>query len=69
VSEWISVKDRSPELGERVLIFEWNGNIQIGLIRKKIPAWFSDSYRRVLGVSYWMPLPEPPKEAHLYAEF
>lgn len=53
---WISVKDRLPEDSERVLAYfpemrDSEADIQLS------KGWAINKF-----VSYWMPMPEPPKE-------
>lgn len=59
---WISVKERLPDDARSVLIFgerceviiaKWYGDEAVG--------WYSD-YGEKVDVTYWRPLPEPPKE-------
>ena len=62
VQEWISVKDRLPETGERVLVC-------IGAVFEafiddggKWQRYYSAPLNEVLGEpTHWMPLPQPPK--------
>ena len=62
VQEWISVKDRLPQPGERVLVC-------IGAVFEafiddagKWQRYYSAPLNEVLGEpTYWMPLPQPPK--------
>lgn len=68
VQEWISVVERLPELGVRVLIFDSYQGISIGKA-----LWVaSPSMRRIelvaeedaidyTEITHWMPLPQPPK--------
>ena len=61
MSEWISPNDRVPENRQTVLIFI-KGKYTVG-------EWFEDDQEfdalcytvGIEEVSYWMPLPEPPK--------
>lgn len=62
--EWISVRDRLPEPGQRVIAT--NGTVSG-------EAYLGDCWKRYYGVgwqtafdlpvTHWMPLPEPPKES------
>ena len=60
---WVSVEDRFPEDGERVLVV-WDGevdtliydaddNTYLNVFDEIINPWF---------ITHWMSLPEPPKE-------
>lgn len=63
MSEWISVKDRLPQLCERVLINE----LSVGVISAyretetefRCDSMWSESIERI---THWMPLPEPPTD-------
>jgi len=57
--EWISVKDRLPEIGVEVLIYEPGCLIQINF-RDDDDYWDCDGV--VSRITHWMPLPKPPKE-------
>ena len=61
--EWISVKDKKPEVGVRVMVCGKRGGINIGRLDypedEYICAEKGHCYR---GYTHWMPLPEPPKE-------
>lgn len=70
---WISVKDRLPELteqfeddnmcfyySEKVLIFHKGGRIDVGYLCEA--GWANDCFDEIKGITHWMPLPEPPKE-------
>ena len=64
VQEWISVKDRLPEDGVRVLAAHDDGVVRIGICRGYFPAVVSKNHTKTFGiaeVTHWMPLPEPPK--------
>jgi len=67
VNGWISVKDRLPEKDMQILA--WSGGLG------DIPPFCTGGYElwnwsikfspndcRLTGITYWMPLPEPPKE-------
>ena len=61
MNEWISVKDRLPEENVRVLVWldeTLYDYTHIDTDRLKRNAWV----RWGKAVTYWMPLPEPPKE-------
>ena len=49
--EWISVKDRLPEMGQEVLVF-WDDGIDTG---RYVGGKVGDDV-------YWMPLPDAPEE-------
>lgn len=62
--DWISVKDRLPEIYERVIYYVPGWGIYYGNRQEDDtwdapdvfgPPWLSES------VTHWMPLPEPPK--------
>ena len=64
VQEWISVDDRLPEDGVRVLAAYDDGVVRIGICRGYFPAVMSKKYEKAFGfaeVTHWMPLPETPK--------
>ena len=65
MSEWISVKARLPEAGERVLV---SSGMFVGeAYRTSANTWYRHTgfpLRDILhrDVTHWMPLPEPPEE-------
>ena len=64
VQEWISVDDRLPEDGVRVLAAHDDGVVRIGICRGYFPAVMSKKHEKAFGfaeVTHWMPIPEPPK--------
>lgn len=69
VNGWISVKDKSPEINQRVLLAT-NEKRSIVTGYRLSPAgknepWFHTDLGLWCGtetVTHWMPLPEPPKE-------
>lgn len=67
MNEWISVKDRLPDIEERVLVYmedlkDRDYFIQVGYIdnKNKFNIGYRDEYSPE-EVSHWMNLPEPPK--------
>ena len=65
-AHWISVKDRLPQVKEDVLIYDsHHRNIYKAWYIGDIDVWFSNEYLpQFINITHWMPLPEPPKEAH-----
>ena len=62
--EWISVNDRLPEDGVRVLAAHDDGVVRIGICRGYFPAVMSKKHEKAFEyaeVTHWMPLPDPPK--------
>lgn len=63
--QWISVKDRLPEVGQAVLTYGRKGSIGIGFIQQNScsngKVYFYPRYGDSLP-THWMPRPEPPKE-------
>ena len=63
---WVSVKDRMPEPGQRVIIFgkrsyQPKGFMRVTLI-DEYGAWSGERYPEVHNeVTHWMNVPEPPK--------
>ena len=59
-SKWISVEERLPKCGERVLITDGAAVFEAYLsISHK---WVRSGLLWQENVTHWMPLPEPPKE-------
>lgn len=62
MSEWISVKDRLPKKSGMYLVCHVDG-------RRKSAFWLSskqiwrgcEAYSTLTNITYWMPIPEPPK--------
>lgn len=72
LDSWISVKERLPEEGQDCIFYvdfvdKWDGgseriNFQeIGVFNGK-DRFYHRSHTDLDRVTYWMPLPEPPKE-------
>lgn len=60
VNPWISVKERLPEPGERVL-YCYHGFVGEGYVTRS-GEWERAGIWTRYYPSHWMPLPEPPKE-------
>ena len=66
VPKWISVEERLPDYGERVLIMfkplDEEECISIGWLTQYGFECYDDSVYFFRSVTHWMPLPEPPME-------
>ena len=64
--EWISVKDKLPEIGQEVLVIDTNMNYHIANFNPGKTThyyWDCDEYGlRKQDVNYWIELPKPPKK-------
>lgn len=60
--EWISVNERLPEEGTRVLGYDYMGNVVCYFVYGT-RWWVGDGWNSAKGwgVTHWMPLPEPPE--------
>ena len=63
--KWISVKDKLPERYKRVLVAFKNGMVTISMRTfEQYTGVFDFLFESNYGpATYWMPLPEPPKES------
>lgn len=66
-NEWISVKDRLPEINEPVLV-HCRGYISIAWrVSGDNGGWYWNSQmsypEEMVDTDYWMPLPNPPEES------
>ena len=64
-TNWISVKDRPPEVGQRVLILSLYGHVSDAVFNQYDDEHYFDSFGYELSdgyVTHWMPWPEEPKE-------
>lgn len=61
--QWISVKDRLPEEGERVLIYQsWEDEIEVDLLYScPTPVWGCQLHDDHFKVTHWAKLPRKPK--------
>lgn len=63
--QWISVKDRLPQLGERVLCSDGTTVFEQYRVEPScvFGIWDRGGMKSMMqNVTHWMPLPEPPKE-------
>lgn len=60
VQEWISVKDRLPDMYQNVLAIRADGKIVVDAIGS-LEIWYKQMDIVGRPVTHWMPLPEPPK--------
>lgn len=66
VAEWISVKDRLPEVGQKVLACGVRHGMEVQQFHK---AWFLNDgscwwdwkHNSAKAITHWMSLPEPPE--------
>lgn len=64
-NQWISVKDRLPELGQKVIaVFQDSGGSIADQARYRDDMFDFSGWCNVQmeSVTHWMPLPAPPKE-------
>lgn len=64
MSEWISVKDRMPEINKKVLVCGRKGGIYTARWRGEYEGWkrLASSEWNVVNPTHWMPLPPKPKK-------
>lgn len=79
MAEWISVRERLPETNEQVegddFLFYYSDKVLVYrpnfkeiefayfVLEGIDEFWTTLEFDKIDGVVYWMPLPEPPKEA------
>lgn len=62
-SNWISVKDRLPENGQYVIVWDHGyASDFVTMARFESNKFWNDAFDRKSNVSHWMPLPETPNE-------
>lgn len=66
MNEWISVKDRLPKAGERVIATDgvMVGEVYMDSLRRVYRNGGMCTWESTFGhhPTHWMPLPKPPKE-------
>ena len=67
--QWIRVEDEKPDIGQYVLVYHKDGNMQCAQCSRSgyddRDLWGLDYYYEgQKEITHWMPLPEPPKEGH-----
>ena len=70
--EWISVKDKLPPNGDKLVLIVVNGKGKNLTFRNAVEianytskdGWILETFPELenMQVTHWMPLPEPPKE-------
>ena len=62
--KWISVEERLPEDRVDVIVYTnlCGGYTDYAYYRYDRCAWFKNCIQQIYNVTYWMPLPETPKE-------
>ena len=63
VPQWISVEERLPESEQCVLICYKSGFISIGYWCEDFVEWDGMTDEEISRPDYWMPLPEPVRDA------
>ena len=61
MSNWISVNERLPEAGRRVIVCRRDGKVEQGIFLKA-GGWWKVFGANTKDVTHWMDMPEPPKE-------
>ena len=62
-NRWISVEERLPEHGQKVLGIDSDGEIEVWCFDAEYPSMCRyGGNLRAFDISRWMPLPEPPEE-------
>lgn len=69
MAEWISVEDRMPEKDGYYLVVIDDTGISIEEFSKEKLAWLGFDWENaevfeLIGITHWMPLPEPPEEVN-----
>ena len=64
MQEWISVHDRLPDSFKPVIVCreKAKGELIVEQGHRDVNGWWKVYGTRTKNVTYWMPMPEPPKE-------
>ena len=62
MNKWISVKDRPPKEGDKIIICERTNMHLVDVLKDGLAVAEDEWYCNLTDFDYWMPLPEPPKE-------
>ena len=68
MNKWINVRDKCPDIGQKVLVY-CKPDIEVGGMLSDGGWWIQNV--GVIGdgwITHWMPLPETPKERRLWAK-
>lgn len=67
--QWIGVKDRMPEIGEKVLVYSKFGHVSDMTLQRHggqngydVLIFDPHGMKPGTDITHWMPLPEPPEE-------
>ena len=64
IPHWIPVSERLPEVNTRVLVWGKEHKEAVVAVFNEDGIWaIAHGWGVVYGVTHWMPLPQPPKEA------
>lgn len=61
IPRWISVSDQLPEHNQRVIVCRKDGRVEQGFYLG-VNGWWKVYGTNTKSITYWMPMPEPPKE-------
>lgn len=61
-ARWISVKDRLPEEGVQVLVWEKHGSAYAAYVNKQVSGVWQIGDTNGAIITHWIPLPEGPEE-------